>query len=259
MANGAVVGWLDHGDTRGAFTACLVALTAYSTVNGHLDAAPARLEWGPLLDVGRDRLVEKFLTQTDADWLLMVDSDMAFEPDALGLLLDRAKSTKTLLDTPAIVSGLAYSSTIETGQYPAMYKVNDDGYPQAFYDWRKGDVVDVDATGAACLLVHREVFMTMPHAFDRTERIDGRLLGEDMAFGLKARKLGHRIVVDTNVEFRHIKYGFLDHDSMVRQDQARDAVKAQEQAEREAKAERDKMREQQGGAYEVKGALRAVD
>ncbi len=247
--NRAVVGWLDHGDTRGAFTACVVALGVYSTVNQHLDAAPVRLEWGPLLDVGRDRLVEKFLTQTDSDWLLMVDSDMAFEPDALARLLDTAKSTKTLLDTPAIVSGLAYSSTIETGQYPAMYKLNEKGYPLSFYDWEKGDVVDVDATGAACLLVHREVYMTMPHAFDRTIRIDGRLLGEDMAFGLKARELGHRIVVDTNIEFRHIKYGFLDHDSYLRQQVARDAA-VKEQASSSDETLMD---------MKVKGALRAVD
>ena len=231
--NRAVVGWLDHGDVRGAFTACLAALTAYSTVNRHLDAAPARLEHGPLLDVGRDKLVTKFLTQTDADWLLMIDGDMAFEPDALARLLDRANSTKTLMDTPAIVSGLAYSSTLETGQYPAMYKLNDDGYPQAFTDWQKGDIVDVDASGAACLLVHRDVYLGMPNAFDRTLRMDGHLLGEDIAFGLKARALGHRIVVDTNVEFRHIKYGYLDHDSMIRQDKARDEqVAADEQIAR---------------------------
>jgi len=220
--NTAVVGWLDHGDTRGAFTACLVALTAYSTVNRHLAAAPARLEHGPQLDRGRDRLVDKFLNQTDADWLLQIDADMAFEPDALAKLLDRANTTPTLLDTPPIVSGLSYSSTLEVGQHPAMYKLDaDDGYPRAFYDWKKGDIVDVDATGAACLLVHRDVYLGMPNAFDRTLRMDGVLLGEDLAFGLKARALGHRIVVDTNVEFRHIKYGFLDYDSYIRQEEAR--------------------------------------
>ncbi len=243
--NTAVVAWLDHGDTRGVFTACMVALGVYSTVNRHLAAAPVRLEHGPLLDVGRDKLVDKFITQTDADWLLMVDSDMAFEPDALQRLLDTANTTPTLLDTPPIVSGLAYSSTLETGQYPAMYKRDavrrdgtsyDDDYPRSFYDWELGDIVDVDATGAACLLVHRDVYMGMREddrsvAFDRTIRLDGRLLGEDMAFGLKARELGHRIVVDTGVEFRHIKYGFLDHDSYLRQEIARDAQRIADAAD----------------------------
>ena len=217
MSGLSVVAWLDHGDVRGAFTASLVALTAYSTVHGLLDAAPARLEHGPVLDVGRNRLVAKFLDQTDADWLLMVDGDMAFYPDVLERLLRTARLTPTLLDTPAIVSGLAYTSTEETGQRAAMYRLNDDGHPATVDTWDDGEVIDVDATGAACLLVHRDVYVDlMPGPFDRIE-LDGHLLGEDFSFGLTARKAGHRIVVDTGVEFRHIKYGFLDTDSYRRQ------------------------------------------
>ena len=220
MAYDALVAWMDHGDTKGAFTQSLVNLGFYSTIKELLAGAPRRLEHGPTLDTGRNLMVDKFL-ETDAAWLLMIDADMTFDPDALGRLIKTAETTPTLLDTPPIVSGLAYTKTYTDGQHPAMYRLDDDGLTQPFTDWTLGDVVDVDATGAACLLVHRDVYLDLlPGPFDRY-RLAGRMLGEDIAFGLNARKKAHRIVVDTGVEFRHLKLGYLDHASWLRQEDAK--------------------------------------
>ena len=215
MEEKAVVGWTDHGLTRGEFTASLADLVAYSIVN-RVYAGKLRLEYGPVMDTARNLLVEQFL-ETPADWLLQIDTDHSYAPSVLHELLEVARSAPTLVGTPPpIVSGLTWGYLLDRGQYPVVYRLDDEGHPRIAYDtdWTRGDVIDVDTTGAACLLVHRDVFGKMEHGtwFDRMQ-IDGKWVGEDLSFGLRAREGGNRIICATGVEFKHIKAGFLDWNS----------------------------------------------
>ncbi len=216
MSDRAVVGWMDHGEVKGAFCMSLNALNTYSTVHQLLDAAPARLEHGPVLDLGRQELSQKFLMQTDAQWLLQIDADMQFMPDALERLLRTARQTPTLTDYPAIVSGLAYSYDIKRGQYPVMGRMID-GKPQIVFDWEDNKVIDVDIIGTSCLLTHRSVLEAFPLPFDRDIVLDDVRVGEDTAFSMHARAKGMKIVVDTGVLFEHVKLGFLTTESYQRQ------------------------------------------
>jgi len=70
----------------------------------------------------------------------------------------------------------------------------------------------VDAVGAGCLLVNREVFtkirdMPVERAapwFQETVYHD-RLMGEDFTFCMRAAAAGYKIAVNTSVRFGHIK------------------------------------------------------
>ena len=64
----------------------------------------------------------------------------------------------------------------------------------------------MDATGAACLLVHRDVFAKTERWFDRRQ-IDGEWVGEDLSFCLKVREAGYDVLVDTALEFDHLRAG----------------------------------------------------
>ena len=217
ISDKAVVVWLDDGNTLGAFTQSIAVLAVHSTFSGSLDAAPTRLQWGPQLDTGRNRFVDKFIDQTDAGWMLMIDSDMRFDPDVLDRLLATARATPTLNGMPPITSGLTWLYDQEKGQLPsAVRRDPDTGLPMNLVpsDFSEpGEILDVDGTGAACLLVHRDVYLDLGrNPFDRI-KIDDIWVSEDYSFGLKARDAGHRIIVDTGVTFDHGKLQFMTRES----------------------------------------------
>ena len=201
------VGWCDGGTTRGEFTEAVTQLCAYETHQGRL-AAIVRVQSGPLLAEGRNILVSKFL-RTDAEWLLMVDSDMTFTHDSVERLLATADVEGTHL-----VGGLCYGVSRELGQFPTMYR-RVDGMPTVVDVPAERGVVQVDATGAAFTLTHRDVF----EAYRRDEyhpwfhyrfvptngTHPGGWLGEDISWHWWLRDKGVPILVDTTVEAGHIK------------------------------------------------------
>jgi len=68
-----------------------------------------------------------------------------------------------------------------------------------------GDLVEVDATGAGCLLFDMAVFDRLPAPwFKLGVHTDGKPYGEDIYFCNEARKAGVRIFVDTSVEVAHL-------------------------------------------------------
>ena len=67
---------------HGLYTMCPLSHSIGAGILG----GTIRIDSGPILDVGRNRLAAAFL-DTSAEWLLMVDTDMTFPPDALERLL----------------------------------------------------------------------------------------------------------------------------------------------------------------------------
>jgi GT2 family glycosyltransferase len=142
---------------------------------------------------------------------------MVFQPDVAERMLESAHPK----DRP-IVGGLCFA-----GGYGALMKVTmyvHEDNPDGTFNMRQAEefprdaLVPVDATGAACLLVHRDALCAIgdafrPHTslpwFAETEK-DGQPIGEDITFCLRARQLGIPIVVNTGVEVKHRKMGVLD-------------------------------------------------
>lgn len=159
----------------------------------------------------RNAQVRWFLDHTQADWLWIIDSDMQFPPDTLERLAASADDR-----TQRIVGGLCFAVVTDphTGQeYPAptLYLAGgEDATMLRLWDWPEG-LCEVDATGAACILIHRSVLEAMraahpaPWHWFRELAGDGKPVSEDITFCLRARSLGYSVWVDTSVLIDHMK------------------------------------------------------
>jgi len=204
-----VIGWLDGGVTAGDFTESVARLAAYEVAKQRL-ATTIRIRSGPLLAEGRNLLVERFL-EVEADWLLMVDSDMVFPHTTAERLLHLADP-----HSAPVVGGLCFGVNQEFGQFPTLYRLVD-GLPAVWFDYPRDTAVQVDATGAAMLLMHRDVFVkyrrdTDPHLWFHRRQVPpcdryphGGYLSEDLSWCLHLRDHDVPIWVDTGVTVGHIK------------------------------------------------------
>jgi hypothetical protein len=212
---GVIVGYLSGGDTRVEFTKSIGAMTAHSVSTGSLIGALPHVS-GPRIAAGRNHLVESFLA-TPGEWLFMVDDDMTFDSDVIERFLSVADPVKA-----PIVGGLAFA-TGRDGIFPTMFRIHPEfKVPTRIDQWPLGEVVEVDGTGAACLFIHRSVFERMAEEFEKPWQwfqettLNGNTVGEDMTFCLRARALGFPILVDTSIQFGHVKPRIIDENEYFR-------------------------------------------
>lgn len=209
--DGVLVGWCHPGTVRGEFNDSLAALLIHDAKHGrHVVSygGTVGVRSGPRIAEARNQIVAAFLAMSDRyapEWLWMVDTDMAFKADALDRLLEVADA-----DAQPVVGGLCFAAEDK----PVMFRLAEDGAPARVTEWPEGALVPVDATGAACLLMHRSVLVEMgernegaayPWFVEGAATSRGALLGEDTAFCLRARGMGVPIVVDTSVRVGHVK------------------------------------------------------
>lgn len=166
----------------------------------------------------RNDVVRHFLDNAEADWLWMVDSDMGFAADTV----DRLVASADPVERP-VVGGLCFGmrETAPDGMQGWLTQP----FP-TLYDWaRKSDgetgfairrnypvsaLTPVAGTGAACLLVHRDVLAKLREAhgdqwFTRTRYPNGDLVAEDLSFCYRVNQLGLPVHVDTSVRTTHHK------------------------------------------------------
>lgn len=166
----------------------------------------------------RNVVVEAFLDAGD-DWLLWVDTDMGWHPDAALRLLEVADP----VDRP-IVGALCFT-LMELGSdgmggkeqfpIPTLYrwcKMDDGSHGFVpWYDYPRGEVVKCDATGSAFVLIHRTVFERMrdrngPKWYAQIpNEADGGLFGEDLSFCIQASQVDASVHVHTGVPTSHMK------------------------------------------------------
>lgn len=213
---GVCVGYISGPITETNFTNALVRLVVHDSRNGkHLHGGSDPIlanQVGPgVIDIGRNFIVEAFL-KTDADWLLFLDTDMVFPQNTIDRLLASAATADA-----KVISGLCFTYAMDA-VYPTMYyeRIGVDGHPIVgrAEEIPVDKVVEVHATGAACLMIHREVCEKMHEALGHTARpwfamgVDerGYPIGEDWTFCTRARQIGYKIFVDTGLEIGHIKH-----------------------------------------------------
>lgn len=122
-------------------------------------------ERGVAIDNQRNSIVNWFLNKTDAEFLWFVDDDTV---PPIGAPVKLAS-----LNHP-FTSGLYYSSWDDI--QPIAYKRNSDGrYVRldGVLDWEPGQIIQVDAAGAGCLLIHRSVFLGIMAKYERAYRVSG--------------------------------------------------------------------------------------
>lgn len=217
VKGGVVIGYLSGGETRIEFTRSIAGTMAYSTIN-QVCSSIGQLPHisGPRIAAGRNHLVEAFLA-TPGEWLLMVDDDMVFPDDVVERFLKVAHPRKA-----PIVGGLAFGVGRD-GIFPTLFRLSEEAQSPVRMDaWPLDEVVEVDATGAACLFVHRSVFEALAEEYSKPWQwfqettLHGNSVGEDMTFCLRARAAGFPIKVDTSIKFGHVKPRVIDEDEYFR-------------------------------------------
>ncbi len=221
-----VVGFCSPGTVHTDFMYSLVWAMMYDFANHQRIVNGGGLlpiDAGANLSGPRNEIVRKFLTH-GADWLLMLDTDMTFQPDLIERLLLNADPEKA-----PIVGGLCFGFDDKGQIQPTLYGfLGDEDNPLVvrYHEWPEDAMMQVAATGGAALLIHRAVFeqmATFEHpsrpgkagfndAFPWFQELehDGRPVSEDIGFCWRAGLLGIPVYVDTSVQLGHIKRRLLD-------------------------------------------------
>lgn len=158
------------------------------------------IESGPRISHARNEICRRFLAREEK-WLLMVDTDMVIPRDVPEKLLSVGRP---------LVGALCYGVNPSGETFPVLTRVGDTG-PERITEW-DSRIVEVDGTGAACLLIHRDVLEKMganfppPHSWFEEITFRGKEIGEDTTFCLRAKELGFDPCVDTSAKVGHVKH-----------------------------------------------------
>lgn len=169
----------------------------------------ADLRTGPFLTQARRDFAEMFLG-SEFDWLWMVDADMSFNENTLPTLLAFADP-----DTVPVLGATCRTFTRQAEMIFTAYRADKDDQGRFGLTSLLGtempvdSLVKVDATGCACLLIHRTVFTRIdehegvPGQWFNEQVIDGRAFGEDLSFCLRAGAAGIPVYIHTGVQVGH--------------------------------------------------------
>ncbi len=147
----------------------------------------------------RNQLVDTML----GDWLLMLDADLAFEPDLLARLL-RTFNTENHLD---VLTGIYHFKS--PPHPPVLYTAS--ANPDAFDligDWQRPDgryLVPVASAGAGCLLTRRAVFERIRNELNESPFDILAPFGEDHSFFKRLARIGIKAHCDPTIEAYHLR------------------------------------------------------
>lgn len=151
-----------------------------------------------LHDVARNDLVNNML----GDWLLMLDTDHAPEPDLVLRMVDRLETYKLDVLTGIYqFKGPPYS--------PVLYLKDGEGY-RPVGSWRPQEegsegLFQVDAAGGGCLMVRRKVFDRIKKELNEEPFDRLHPFGEDMSFFKRLERLDIKCYCDAKIECFHLQ------------------------------------------------------
>ena len=160
----------------------------------------------------RNQVAATFLDATKDDWLLMIDTDEMLSKDNFAKLLQSADAKFR-----PIVSGVVFGAW-ETGEIypepvPCIFKTNSTGGLFPVHEYEKDQLIEIDAAGTGCLLVHRKVLERFRQdanehqgkmwGFFQDMPLNGEWIGEDILFSLRAKSFGYRLFAHTGVLLPH--------------------------------------------------------
>lgn len=171
------------------------------------------LEGSGVISRLRNQVVSTFLEKTNDDWLLMIDTDERLDIASFKKLIDAADAKKR-----PIVSGLVFGGW-QTGEIylepvPCIFRQAETGGLHAIHDYPKDSIIEIDAAGTGCLLIHRQVFEKIREEADQLHQGDKwcffqdmplhqEWVGEDILFSLRVRGLGFPIHAVTGCILPH--------------------------------------------------------
>ena len=167
----------------------------------------------------RNVMVKTFLETTQAAWLLMIDSDERLSLDTWHKLIDSAHDK----DRP-IVSGLVFAAFFDGEDalrpVPTIYLMDSERGLQPIDGYPENQLIEVDAVGTGCILIHRSVLLEMQKQATPNQgknwawfvegAIDGTYFGEDLLFSKRLKSMGYKIFAHTGAILPHHKQFWLD-------------------------------------------------
>lgn len=217
MGTPVVAGYCSGAEVSAVFHHCMmqVVLREASSGRTHL-LAPGGGAFGAIgssrIATARNGIVRTFLKSADAEWLWMVDTDMAFRPDVIEQLVDAADP----IERP-VVGGLCFGRAMDGTVYPTLYHLDRDRFTW-IHKYPQNELLKVDATGAACLLMHRSALMAVAAKFPEPMEWfqdtvwNGNDTGEDITFCLRLAEVGVPLYVHTGIRIGHVKTMVIDED-----------------------------------------------
>ncbi len=200
-----VIGFVHPDKVHSLFMASIIRLLR---AEGQRIEQVIGIHSGPKVDDARNELFKAWLTSTNANRLMMVDTDMIPPDNTIKRLLGHNKD---------IVGGLCFAGTGSTTVKPVIHVVraDEDGKPtiEIMWDYPLDQLIEVDATGGACMMITRKCAEGVwkargpnhPMPWFAHGMHNGVRIGEDVGFCLTAQKVGYKVFVDTGLEVPHIK------------------------------------------------------
>jgi len=206
-----VIGWCDPGQVDGVFAADLAALAGRR--HRQIDMV-MRMEGSALVSRSRNELVRQFLDGSAAEWLWMLDADHSFSVEDFDRLCATADR-----DTAPMVAGVYFGgwrTDLWLAPVPLIFrKVSQAPEWQPIWDYAHNQIIEVDAAGTGCILVHRRVLQNLRENAPENlgpnwcwfldGPVNGRWIGEDLIFSERVKAAGFPIVAHTGVQLRHRK------------------------------------------------------
>lgn len=148
---------------------------------------------GPI-DTLRNDIVEQALMIRGITNLIMMDTDMQYHVDTIPRLLSYRLP---------VVGALCFRRYPPFD--PIMLKGTAGDY-ESIDEWEEGALVEVDATGAGCLMFDMQIFRDMPKPWFKFRSLDktGETIGEDIGFCVDLKNAGYKIYVDTTIPSGHL-------------------------------------------------------
>lgn len=213
--------WLSNGWPTQRMMVSTLNLSMWDRDHGQFLYDFIGIESSPRLAASRCDMVQTFINRHTCNWMLFVDSDMEFDPDVL------VQMFAVIEDHPEvkILGGLCFAGGHGERMYPTLYVLtsNDPIKMDRLMKYPEDGLVKVSATGAAFLLVHRQVYEEMwhkfhlyddgtpnPHPWYKDSQAEGEEIGEDIWFCLQAGMLGYDVWVHTGIKIGHVKTFVLD-------------------------------------------------
>lgn len=190
--------------------------------NLHKGKVGLDVEENTLVDIARNRLAHRFM-QSEAEWLLFLDSDMVPPCGSYGQMKAWGMEVPTKFGAFDIITRLiTREKPLISGLYFDRHGNGKGMYHEAINDekeaaWARNGPYDtvkpVKATGAGCLLINRTVFEAIKHTCgdDIAPKVNGIYryfeplpgVGEDFSFCARARTAGHATYLDAGCLVGH--------------------------------------------------------
>lgn len=179
--------------TAGGIHENVAAIAAHLVSHKNVTLLVAR---GRPADYTRNGIIQQFLKLPELTHLFFLDSDTEPPVDCLDKLL--------ALDVP-VATG-CYPVLMQTGLRWALANKDNDGHYRLLKQFEDDKPFEVDAGGAGCLLLRRDIFNFVNYPwFQWVNNEDGSQVGEDIYFFQKCNMAGFRVMVEPTVICDHHK------------------------------------------------------